>query len=343
MTRALGFKGRDTGSMIRLLVVFIGAVVVSGLLSPISLSPGGINLALVSFATEVALVTLGQALVIITGGIDLSVAGIVSVTGVTVGALAHQGLPTIALILIGLAVGCTCGLINGLIVAYVGAPPIMVTLATGILFGGFALGVTQGVAYSVFPAAFLRLGQGGDGMPIQVLVAVAASAVIIIMAGATRYGTWIYAVGANHRAARLSGVPVEATKVGVYLASGVLASIAGLIMTSRLNSSISDMGAGLELASITAAVLGGISVFGGRGTLFGAILGVLTISVLQNAMTLAGIDSGTRSMVIAVLLITVLLSSRITVGSLVSHFSSRGGGEGKRPIASDGDIQQAAL
>jgi ribose/xylose/arabinose/galactoside ABC-type transport system permease subunit len=294
-----------------MLLVLLGVLVVSLLIAPVSLSGPGLRIMLVSFAVEVALVTLGQALVMISGGIDLSVAGVVSLAGVTVGYLASSGYSTGTLLTAGLMVGLACGALNGVIVARVGAPAIMVTLATGILFSGISLGVTHGVAFNTFPALFLKLSSNSSAMPPQFLVLASVAAFLIVVTSATRFGTWTYAVGANVAAARLSGVPVAAMRVAVFATSGTLAALAGIIMTARLNSSIADMGSGLELASVTAAVLGGVSVFGGRGSLLGALMGVLTIALLQNAMTLAGVSSGTQSMIIALILLAVLMANRV--------------------------------
>ncbi len=312
----------EATAVIRLFVILVIVITVGGVISPLSLSYRGLTVALVSFAVELGLVTLGQSLVILTGGIDLSVTGVAAMTGITVGALAAHGTPTILLVVVGLAVGLAAGLVNGSVVAFVGAPPIMVTLASGILFGGIALGVSGGPAYSVFPPGFLQLGQGTSGIPNQVLLFIIIFAFAIVASKRTRFGRWTYATGTSAAASQLSGIPVKSVLVGVYAASGLLAAIAGMVLTARVNSSVYSMGATLILASVTAAVLGGMSVAGGKGSLGGALLGVLTISMIQSAMTLRGIKTETQSMVVAVLLLVILLTSRVSVRALVSRLAA---------------------
>lgn len=313
--------GRRTGARalpdVRLVSVFILVVLACWALEPIFLSGANVESALISYAVEIGLVTAGQTLVMITAGIDLSVGGIVELVGVCVGKASAAGFPTIALVLIGLGIGVVCGLVNGLVVTKLRVPPIMVTLATGILFRGIAEGLANGEFYYRFPGEFVQVGQGTwAGVPAQIWVATA----VVLAAGfalkATRQGRWVYASGANLRAAKLTGVPTEATITGVYACSGALASVAALIMTARLASAAPGMGVGLELASITAAVLGGVSVFGGRGSIFGSILGVLTIAALRSGLTLHGVAAELQNMGVAVLLIFVLLISRVSLSEL---------------------------
>ncbi len=311
----------EATAVVRLFVILVIAIIVGGVISPLSLSYRGLTVALVSFAVELGLVTLGQSLVILTGGIDLSVTGVAAMTGITVGALATHGAPTVVLVIVGLAVGLAGGLVNGIMVAYVGAPPIMATLGSGILFGGIALGVSGGPAYSVFPSGFLQLGQGESGIPNQVLLFVIIFAFAIVASRRTRFGRWTYATGTSPAASRLSGIPVKSVLMGVYAASGLLAAIAGMVITARVNSSVYSMGASLILASVTAAVLGGMSVAGGKGSLGGALLGVLTISMIQSAMTLRGVKTETQSMVVAVLLLVILLTSRVSIRALANRLT----------------------
>jgi ribose/xylose/arabinose/galactoside ABC-type transport system permease subunit len=312
----------EATAVVRLFVILVIAIVVSGVIAPLSLSYRGLTVALVSFAVELGLVTLGQSLVILTGGIDLSVTGVAAMTGITVGALAAHGAPTVVLVIVGLAVGLAGGLVNGFVVAYVGAPPIMATLGSGILFGGIALGVSGGPAYSLFPSSFVKLGTGTSGIPNQVLLFVIIFALAIVVSKRTRFGRWTYATGTSASASRLSGIPVKSVLVSVYAASGLLAAIAGMVMTARVNSSVYSMGASLILASVTAAVLGGMSVAGGSGSLVGSLLGVLTISMIQSSMTLRGIKTETQSMVVAVLLLVILLSSRVSLRALADRFAA---------------------
>lgn len=322
--RPRGTSDREAVPVARLLVIFFVVLLGGWALESVFLSRANLVSAVTTYATEIALVTAGQALVMTTAGIDLSVGGIVNLVGVSIGTLSAQGAPTGALIAAGVGIGALCGLVNGLVVTRLRVPPIMVTLATGILFRGMAEGIANGRYYSNFPRGLVQLGQGTwVGLPAQLWVTTVVLLVVGVALGATRYGRWVYALGANPRAARLSGVPTNSTYVAVYLTSGVLSALAGLIMTARLASASPDMGAGLELASITAAVLGGVSVFGGKGTIFGSVLGVITIAALKSALTLQGVASSVQDMGVAVLLLLVLLSSRVTVRSLIRTWHDR--------------------
>lgn len=318
-------NGRPAGTRVRpdlrLVSVFILVIVTCWALEPIFLTGTNIESALTSYAVEIGLVTAGQTLVMLTAGIDLSVGGIVELVGVCVGKASAAGLPTIALVLIGIGIGVLCGMVNGLVITRLQVPPIMVTLATGILFRGIAEGLANGEFYYRFPGDLIQLGQGRwAGVPAQIWVATA----VVLLAGlalrSTRQGRWVYASGANLRAARLSGVPTNATIAGAYACSGALASIAALIMTARLASAAPGMGVGLELASITAAVLGGVSVFGGKGSIFGSVLGVLTIAALRSGLTLNGVAAELQNMGVAVLLVTVLLISGVSLSELARRW-----------------------
>jgi ribose/xylose/arabinose/galactoside ABC-type transport system permease subunit len=295
--------------IIRLLVVFVAVMAICAKLQPLFLTGANLESAAVTYAAEAALVTAGQALAMFTAGIDLSVAGIVAVTGVGVGTLSGHGVPTAGLIVAGLAIGASCGLLNGFVIARLGVAPIMATLGSGILFEGISEGLSNGAIVSTFPGSFLVIGEGTWlGIPSQLWIVVPILVVLAIGVGRTRYGRWVYAVGANIRAAGLSGVPVAATQIGVYVVIGVLCAGAGLIETARLSSASPDMSTTLTLGSITAAVLGGVSIFGGVGTIFGAVLGVLTVSALESGLTLEGIATPIQAMIVAVILLVSLFS-----------------------------------
>jgi ribose/xylose/arabinose/galactoside ABC-type transport system permease subunit len=197
-------------------------------------------------------------------------------------------------------------------------PPIITTLATGILFRGIAEGLANGNYFLGFPDSFRSLGQGTlAGLLSQFWVAAIVLSVLGFGLGATRYGRWVYAVGQNERAARLSGVPSDSILIGVYVASAALASLTALIMTARLDSSAPFLGSGLELASITAAVLGGISVYGGKGTMIGCLLGVLTMSAVRAGLTLLGVTTSIQAMFVAILLLFVLLLTQVSLRSVL--------------------------
>lgn len=319
--RAQEIRDRFPSLSPRLPIIFVIVVLSCATLEPILLTNADIKSALATYVVEVALVTAGQALVMTTGGIDLSVAGAVDLIGICVGKLSTDGQPTFVFMAVGLGVGLACGAFNAVIITRLGVPPIMVTLATGILYRGLAEGLANGQFYNSYPDDFLKLGQGQTaGMPTQVWIVLVVLVVVGIVMGVTRYGRWVYATGANIRAAKLSGVPVNGSRAAVYIASGGLCAIATLIMSARLNSAAPNMGVGLELASITAAVLGGVSVFGGKGTVLGAVLGVLTIAALRSGLTLHDIASEIQNLCIAGLLLVGLLLERASVPLLLRRW-----------------------
>ncbi len=301
---------------VRLLMVFVAIVLVVQAAKPIFLSPAHLASIVTTQVIEIALVTAGQMLVIITAGIDLSVGGVIDLVSVSVGKMAEVGAPVPLLFVGGLGIGTMCGLANGLVITRLKVPPIITTLASGILFRGIAEGLANGNYFLGFPDSFRWLGQGTwAGLPSQLWVAALVLFVLGFGLGQTRYGRWIYAVGQNERAARLSGVPSNSMLVGVYVTSAALASLAGMIMTARLDSSAPFLGSGLELASITAAVLGGISVYGGKGTMIGCLLGVLTMSAVRAGLTLLGVTTSIQAMFVAILLLFVLLLTQVSLRS----------------------------
>jgi rhamnose transport system permease protein len=289
----------------------------------------GVNFATTSNAfeisrlsVEVGLLALALTPVIITGGIDLSVGSMMGMAAVVMGGLWRDldtGMPLAVCVtlLVGLAGGC----LNAFMIARLGFPPLIVTLGTFSLFRGVAEGLTQGIEnYSGFPSRFLFFGQGylGGFVPPQLFVIVAAIAGVAWWLHRTASGRSLYAIGFSAEAARYAGIPVGRRLAQVYILSGLAASASAVIYVSHLGQAKSDAGTGYELMAITAVVLGGASIFGGRGTVLGTVLGLLVIVVLQDGLRLsaapaelAGILTG------ALLLITILLdrlSSRMLAG-----------------------------
>jgi len=227
---------------------------------------------------EMALVALPMALIIISAGIDLSVGGTVALSAVVLGRCwGHLPLP--ACIVLTLLTGAAAGALNGLFVAWLRVHPLIVTLATMFAYRGVAVGVSGGRPVSGFDA-LLPLTQTSLGgiTPPGFLVLVAALAAAIALA-ATPFGRSLYAMGFNETAARFSGIPTAGIKFFLYTLSGFVASVAALIYVSRFNTANADLGKDLEFQVITAVVLGGVSIFGGRGTIAGVLLGVLLIHV----------------------------------------------------------------
>lgn len=263
---------------------------------------------------------IGVTFVIVTGGIDLSVGSILGLTAILLGVFwKNLGLPLPAAILLAMACGTFAGWVNGLIITRFGVPPLIATLATLALYRGLAEGISEARSVRGYPEWFFFFGQGEVlGVPFQLWVLGIATVIAAVILGLTPFGRATYAIGANEVAARFSGIRVNATKLWIYTASGFCAALAAVIFVSRVTTTRSDMGTGLELDAITAVVLGGTSIFGGRGTIIGTALGLILIQALKNGLALSGVKGDGTIVVIGLVLIGAIL-----VGALFDR--NRGG------------------
>jgi ribose/xylose/arabinose/galactoside ABC-type transport system permease subunit len=263
--------------------------------------------------SEVGLVALAMTFVIITGGIDLSVGSILGLSAILLGVFWHNvGLPLPAAIALALVCGTIAGLVNGAIITRFRVPPLIATLATLALYRGLAEGISQARSVRGYPEWFFFFGQGEMlGVPFQLWVLALATVVCAIILGLTPFGRATYAIGANETAARFSGIRVDATKLWIYAGAGFLSAIAAVIFVSRVTTTRSDMGTGLELDVITGVVLGGTSIFGGRGTVIGTALGLVLIQALKNGLALSGVKGDGTIVVIGIVLIIAILVSAI--------------------------------
>jgi len=265
-------------------------------------------------AVEVGLLAVAMTPIVVTGGIDLSVGAMMGLAAVLFGAAARDwGMPVAAAAALALVVGCAGGVLNATLIAALNIPPLIVTLASLSLFRGLAEGVTRGaVNYSGFPPSLLRLGQGyiGGVVPAQFPLFVAIFAGYVVLLHRSIVGRAWYAIGFTAAGARYAGVPV-ARRVGLaYVLSGLVASIAAVIYVARLGQARADAGTGYELDAIAAVVLGGTSVFGGRGGLWGTLGGLTTIAVLQNGLHLAALPSELIGVLVGVLLVATIALDR---------------------------------
>ena len=267
-------------------------------------------LEILRFSVELGLLALALTPVIITGGIDLSVGSLMGFAAVSFGSLvneAHVPLPAAAAI--ALIAAIAGGGLNALLIARFGLPPLVVTLGSFSLFRGLAEGMTQGaVNYSGFPAGFLFLGQSYifGGIPTQLLVFGTALVAFFLLVHRSTIGRAFYVIGFSAAGARYAGIPVRKRIGLVYVLSGFLSGIAALIYVAHLGQAKADTGSGYELDAITAVVLGGTSIFGGRGTLGGTCLGLLFLTVLQNGLHLAALPSELTGILTGVLLVAVI-------------------------------------
>ncbi len=267
--------------------------------------------------TEIGLVALSMTFIIITGGIDLSVGSILGLCAIILGVMWDPNgafaLPLEVAVVICLLVGTLAGFVNGLIIVRLGVPPLITTLATLALYRGLAEGISQARSVRGYPEEFYVLGQGEFlGVPTQLWVLLIFCILTAVILSRTIFGRAIYAIGNNELGARFSGVPVGRYKIMIYTFSGFMAAMAAWIFVSRVSTTRSDMGSGLELDAIAAVVLGGTSIFGGSGSIIGTIIGFILIQLLKNGLALSGVTTdGTIVVIGTVLILAILINNFI--------------------------------
>ena len=246
-----------------------------------------------------AIAAIGQTMVIITGGIDLSAGSIIGLSSLSTGILLVNGWPSPLAILAGLLIGTAFGACNGLLITRIGLPPFIATLGTLSIGRGLIYVVTQGYPVTApRDELLLQIGQGYVGrIPMPVIIMVVVTILATLFLGKTTLGRYIYAVGGNEEAARLAGINVNNVKMFVYTTSGFLASVSGIILLSRLVSAQPTAGLGQELPVIAASIIGGTSLVGGEGTALGAVLGAAIVGVLENGIVLLGINTYAQQVV----------------------------------------------
>lgn len=263
---------------------------------------------------EIGLMMLPMVLIIVTGNIDLSVASNMGMSASLMGLMHNMGVNIWLAALAGLALGTLGGVLNGYLVAFVKLPSLVVTLGTYAFFRGIAFGFLGDQAARNYPSAFTYFGQGrifDTLIPFSVALFSVLAIVFGLVLHRTTVGRHLYAIGNNEPAAKYSGVPVEKIKFMLFIVSGFISALAGLVLAARFGSTRPDNGTGLELAVITAAVLGGLDINGGKGSMYGATLALVLIGLLRFGMGLLNIQSQVQSMVIGLLLIVSILVPHI--------------------------------
>src|SRR5713226_6107715 len=295
------------------LLLLIG-VVIGSVLSPFFLSSFNLEYALPSNIMEIAIMALPMTLIIIAGEIDLSVASLLGLTSVVLGLLWQRGLPMWLAIGVALLVGLGAGCLNGLLVTKLALPSLVVTIGTLALFRGLAYVVLGDQAVSNFPTAFTNLGFGtipGTELPWSSLIFVILVVIFVMVLHFSRWGRQLYAIGNNKEAARFSGINVSRVKLVLFILSGVIAALAGVIFTSRFSSARPDNAVGFELYVVTVVLLGGVNIFGGRGSLLGVVLAIFIVAVLHNVLGLVNISGDIQNLTIGLLLILSVLGPNI--------------------------------
>jgi rhamnose transport system substrate-binding protein/rhamnose transport system permease protein len=266
-------------------------------------------------SVELGLLAIALTPVIVSGGIDLSVGSMMGLAAVLFGAAYHDwGLPLAGAALVALLAGSAGGVLNAILIAHFNIPPLIVTLGTFSLFRGIAEGLTRGaVNYTDFPPGFLALGQGylGGIVPTQLLLFVPIVAIYGVLLHRSVVGRAWYVIGFGAPGARYAGLPVARRIGALYFLSGLVSAIAAIIYVAHLGQAKSDAGSGYELDAITAVVLGGTSVFGGRGTVWGTVLGLAALSVLRNGLHLAALPSELTGVLTGTLLVATIAIDRL--------------------------------
>jgi len=303
---------RDLLARFGLFLAFLVMVAVLSLISDRFLTTSNILNVLRQISVN-AIIAFGMTVVIIGAGIDLSVGSLLALVGVSAAMLATgTGLPVFLVLLIALAIGALLGLFNGVVVGYAGVAAFIVTLAGLTIFRGATLVLTDGRPVSGLPPLFSQLGYGTFlKVPVPIWIMVGVLLLTHVLLRHTAVGRAVYAVGGNVEAARLSGIPVRRTLTLTYVYSGLVTAIAALVLTGRLNSAQPTAGQSFELDAIAAVVVGGTSLFGGRGNVWGTLVGALIIGVINNGMNLLNVSSFYQQIVKGGVILLALLIDRV--------------------------------
>lgn len=301
---------RDFGTLIGLLLILgVFAAVAPGFL-------GERNLVNILQQSSInACVALGMTLVIISGGIDLSVGPTAALAAVLAAALMKGGVPVPLAVAAGLGLGALCGAINGALVSFGGLQPFIVTLGTLSTYRALALIATGGNPILGVPQAFRAVANGSLlGVPAPVLTVLAVAAAAGVLLRKTPFGEYLLAVGGNEEAAYIAGVPIALTKIGAYLLSGLLAALAALILIGRLGAAEPILGNLWELDAIAAAAIGGASLMGGKGSITGTLLGAVILGAMRNGLTLLNVQAFYQLLATGLIILFAMLVDRATRG-----------------------------
>jgi rhamnose transport system permease protein len=292
-----------------LVALIIAVVVVNSQLSPFFLNTRNLMRATSDFM-EMGLMILPMAFIIITGNIDLSVASTLAMCASLLGWLHIQGVNIWIAAAAALLLGLLGGALNGFLVARIKLPSLVVTLGTFALYRGIAYVLLGDQAARGYPSSFTFLGQGTLGtvrLPFSAVLFIFFAIIFGLVLHKSTFGRYLYAIGNSEDATRYAGVPVARIKMIIFMLSGFMSALAGIVIAARFGSTRPDVGTGLELAVITATVLGGINIFGGSGTMIGAILALILIGLMRFGMGLVNVQGQVQSIAIGLLLILSIL------------------------------------
>jgi rhamnose transport system permease protein len=290
-------------------IVLVLSFVLGSVLSPMFASTANLANLLADF-TEIALMALAMTLIIIAAEIDLSVASVLGASSALMGVLWQMGLPMPVVTVLVLVFGALAGFLNGFVIVRFNLPSLAVTIGTMALFRGLAYVLLGDQAVADFPDSYTAFGMnnlGSSFLPQPFTLVIIGAVVFAVVLHRTAFGRSLYAIGANPTAAAFSGIDVARIKLRLFVISGLMSALAGILYTLRFTSARGDNGEGFELSVIAAVLFGGVSIFGGRGSMIGVLLALAIVAVLRNALTLNDISSETLTIVTGTLLLSSVL------------------------------------
>ena len=292
-------------------MILIGMVILMTCLSENFLSTKNI-LNLVRQVSFISIIGFGSAFILICGGLDLSPGAVVAVTSVVSASFGRGEHPTVLAILIGLCVGLAAGTINGIFVTKLKVPPFIATLGMMTSAKGIAMLYTDGNSVNGLTDSYRIWGAGKLlGIPIPIIIMLVLAVIMYILLEHTPYGRHVVAVGDNEQAAKISGIKTERIMLSVYIIGGVLASVASILMSGRIASGQPLLGEGYEMDAISAAVVGGVSLKGGVGSIWGVVCGALIIGIINNGMNLLGVSSYWQQVVKGIIIVLAIVLDQL--------------------------------
>ena len=293
------------GFIIILLIIIVGSI------NPKFVKLSNIT-AILQQISVLGVLTMAMAMLLISGGIDLSIGNMMTLSSVVVGSIIMNGGDILLAVLAGMGVSTLCGLINGVIIAKSKCMPLIITLGTSQIFYGISLLIAGGSFINFQNKLnFMRKVQLFNFLPLMVIFMIAIVLLVFIILNKTKFGRRIVAIGGNEKNAYLSGVDVDLYKIITYGISGAIISIAGLIFAARLNAITASAGSGYELDALVAAVIGGVTFEGGRGTVLGAFLGCLLTGIISNALDILGVHAYIKIVITGTIIVAAVVLSNI--------------------------------
>lgn len=302
-------KNLDLSNMTSGMVLVVLCILMA-FLSPVFLSYANL-INILQQVTVNAILALGISVVIFTGGIDLSIGAVLAVSGIIMGKMmVDWSLPAVAAVPCAIVIGACFGTINGLLIAKCRLQPMIATLGILSVSRGAALTIAGGKTITGYSTGFRWIGSGtigNTGIPVQILFMLVLYGILYYILKYRKFGRYIYSIGGNEEATRLSGINVVKYKTLAYTVCGVLASLAGIVLVSKLNSAQSVAGEGYELDAIASSVIGGASLLGGSGSVWGTLLGAIIMGVIRNGLVLLNVSTNLQRLVIGIIIIAAVL------------------------------------